>query len=100
MVVTYCPILRKMPNNEDCHYCGAFNFIDKICLHEDAIKPGEKVLIIDDVLATGGTAKATVDLIEKLGGAVVGLGFLINLKFLKGEKQLEGHKIYSLVEYV
>ncbi len=68
-------------------------------MHDDAIKPGEKVLIIDDVLATGGTAKATVDLIQKLGGEIIGLGFLINLKFLKGEKQLEGHKICSLVEY-
>lgn len=68
-------------------------------MHEDAIKRGEKVLIIDDVLATGGTAKATVDLIKKLGGEIIGLGFLINLKFLNGEEQLQGYKVYSLIKY-
>lgn len=68
-------------------------------MHEDAIKKGERVILIDDVLATGGTARAAVDLIEKLEGEVVGLGFLIDLTFLKGKEKLKDYKIYSLIEY-
>jgi adenine phosphoribosyltransferase len=68
-------------------------------LHSDAIARGERVLIIDDVLATGGTASATVRLAERLGGNVVGLGFLIELAFLGGRDRLPGHAIHSLVRY-
>lgn len=68
-------------------------------MHDDTIKSGEKVLIIDDVLATGGTAQAAVEMVEKLGGQVLGIGFLINLKFLKGEEKLSGYRVYSLVDY-
>ncbi|MFA6428853.1 MAG: adenine phosphoribosyltransferase [Candidatus Buchananbacteria bacterium] len=68
-------------------------------MHQDAISPGEKVLIIDDVLATGGTAKATVELVEQLGGQVLGLGFLIDLTFLNGQDKLKGYKVYSLIKY-
>jgi len=68
-------------------------------MHEDTIKKGEKVVLIDDVLATGGTARAAVDLIEKLGGEVVGIGFLIDLTSLGGKEKLEGYKVFSLVEY-
>lgn len=68
-------------------------------MHQDAIAAGEKVLIIDDVLATGGTAKATVELVEQLGGQVVGLGFLIDLTFLNGQDKLKGYKVYSLIRY-
>ncbi|GGI07319.1 adenine phosphoribosyltransferase [Egicoccus halophilus] len=67
-------------------------------LHRDAIAPGERVLIVDDVLATGGTAAATVGLVEQLGGQVVGLGFLIELGFLEGAKRLT-HDHVSLLTY-
>ena len=72
---------------------------DRLEIHRDAIKPGQHVLIIDDVLATGGTAQAVAKLVEKLGGIVAGLGFLIELDFLKGREKLSGYKVHSLVHY-
>jgi len=72
---------------------------DSLSMHIDAIKKGEKVLIHDDVLATGGTAKAVVKLVEKAGGEVVMLNFLIELKFLHGRDKLNNYKIYSLLQY-
>ena len=68
-------------------------------LHADAIAGGARVLVHDDVLATGGTAKATVELVEQLGGVVVGLPFIIELAFLNGRDRLEGYDIFSLIEY-
>lgn len=68
-------------------------------VHTDAVLPGERVLIVDDVLATGGTAKATADLVERIGGKVVGLAFLIELGFLKGRDRLEGYDLFTLVDY-
>jgi adenine phosphoribosyltransferase len=68
-------------------------------MHKDAIKPKEKTIIIDDVLATGGTAQATANLVESLGGDIVGLGFLIDLTFLKGKEKLAKYSIHSLIEY-
>ncbi|HEY6172656.1 MAG TPA: adenine phosphoribosyltransferase, partial [Candidatus Kapabacteria bacterium] len=68
-------------------------------IHEDALAKGEKILIVDDVLATGGTAGASARLIEMLGGNVVGFLFLIELTFLKGRATLDGHAIYRLIEY-
>lgn len=68
-------------------------------IHTDAIKPGDKVLVVDDLLATGGTAKATCELIEKLGGTVEACLFVVELGFLGGRKGLEGHKIASIVNY-
>jgi adenine phosphoribosyltransferase len=72
---------------------------DNIEIHEDAIEKGQKVLLIDDLLATGGTAKANIELVEKLGGTVAGLGFLIELNYLDGRKAL-GNKydVYSLIQ--
>ncbi|MDD2258568.1 MAG: adenine phosphoribosyltransferase [Bacilli bacterium] len=70
-----------------------------LCIHSDSIKKGQRVLIIDDLLATGGTIKATIELVEKLGGIVVGLGFLIELCDLKGRDLLKGYDIKSLVKY-
>ncbi len=68
-------------------------------IHKDAIQPGQKVLIIDDLLATGGTMYAAAKLVEKLGGEVVGLGFLIELNDLNGREKLEGYKVESLIQY-
>lgn len=68
-------------------------------LHIDAIKPGQKVVIIDDLLATGGTTKAMIDLIEKMGGEVVKIVFLIELTFLKGIDLLEGYEVSSIIKY-
>jgi len=68
-------------------------------LHGDAISPGERVLIVDDVLATGGTARATARLVERLGGKVIGIATLIELSFLDGRKAIEGYEFYSLISY-
>ncbi|WP_124059605.1 adenine phosphoribosyltransferase [Vaginisenegalia massiliensis] len=70
-----------------------------LTLHEDAIKPGQRVLITDDLLATGGTIKATIDLIEKLGGIVVGCAFLIELDDLNGKEKLSGYDYLTLMHY-
>lgn len=72
---------------------------DKLEMHRDAIHPGERILIIDDVLATGGTAEATYRLVDTLGGVVAGLGFLIELEDLGGRARLEGHRVESLAIY-
>jgi adenine phosphoribosyltransferase len=72
---------------------------DLLEVHRDAVSPGDRVLIVDDVLATGGTASATARLVERLGGIVVGFGFLIDLQFLGGRARLEGYDVVSLLEY-
>ena len=68
-------------------------------LHEDAIKPGDRVIICDDLLATGGTAAATVKLVEELGGKVEGLAFAVELTFLNGRAKLAGLDVFSLIQY-
>lgn len=72
---------------------------NELFMHADAIKPGQKVLIVDDLLATGGTAKAACELIEKLGGEVAGLAFFIELEALKGRELLEGYDVFCLLKY-
>ncbi len=72
---------------------------DSLQIHQDAFPAGARVLIVDDLLATGGTTEATVELVEKLQGQVVGIAFLIELDFLEGRKKLEGHEIFSLIHY-
>jgi adenine phosphoribosyltransferase len=72
---------------------------DLLEIHADAVRPGTRVLIVDDVLATGGTAAATARLVERLGGEVVGLAFVLELEFLAGRAQLPGRHIVSLVTY-
>jgi adenine phosphoribosyltransferase len=68
-------------------------------VHKDAIQPGQQVLIVDDLLATGGTAAATVELARSLGGEVAGLGFVVELDFLKGREKLKGCDVFSLLHY-
>jgi adenine phosphoribosyltransferase len=72
---------------------------DRMEMHRDAIHPGDRVLIVDDVLATGGTASAAIRLAEGLGGVVVGLGFVLELAALDGRARLGGHDMVSLVRY-
>lgn len=70
-----------------------------LAIHKDAIQPGQRVLITDDLLATGGTIEATIDLVEKLGGEIVGCAFLIELAYLKGMDKLHGYDVLTLMSY-
>ncbi|HXO19482.1 MAG TPA: adenine phosphoribosyltransferase [Thermoanaerobaculia bacterium] len=72
---------------------------DTIEMHRDAVKPGEQVLIVDDLIATGGTALATARLVESVGGKVAGFGFIIELTFLPGRQKLAGYEVKSLIQY-
>ncbi len=72
---------------------------DRLEIHKDAIEGGQRVLIVDDVLATGGTAAAVARLVEKLGGNIAGYGFVIELDFLNGREKLKNYDIYSLIHY-
>ena len=72
---------------------------NELHMHKDAIKPGQKVLIVDDLLATGGTVQATIKMIEELGGVVVGCAFLIELEGLKGREALAGYEVFTLMSY-
>jgi adenine phosphoribosyltransferase len=72
---------------------------NSLAIHRDAISKGERVLIVDDLLATGGTAAATVSLVRQLGGEIVGLDFLVELKGLKGREKLAGYEVHSTIIY-
>jgi len=72
---------------------------DTLEIHKDAIFPGCRVLIVDDLLATGGTARATTQLVESLGGAVAGVAFVVELTFLGGRDKLNGYEVFSLLQY-
>jgi adenine phosphoribosyltransferase len=72
---------------------------DTLEIHEDAIKPGQRVLISDDLLATGGTAAATAELVRKLGGVVVGASFAVELTFLNGRAKLPGIDVFTMIQY-
>lgn len=72
---------------------------DTLEIHEDAIRAGQRVLISDDLLATGGTAAATAELVRKLGGQVVGAAFAVELNFLRGRAKLPGIEVFSLIQY-
>jgi adenine phosphoribosyltransferase len=72
---------------------------DVLTIHKDAIQPGQRVLITDDLLATGGTIDATIQLVEQLGGLVAGIAFLVELTYLEGRKKLEGYDIMTLMNY-
>ena len=99
--VGFVPIRKKgkLPSKcVDLTYKKEYEF-DTIEIHEDAIEKGQNILLIDDLLATGGTVKANIELIEKLGGKVVGLGFLVELCYLDGRKMISNkYDVYSLIQ--
>jgi len=72
---------------------------DSLEIHEDAIQKGQRVLVVDDLLATGGTAAAVLELVRRLGGEVVGVAFLVELEFLNGRKKLPGYDVYTMLKY-
>jgi adenine phosphoribosyltransferase len=72
---------------------------DSLEMHRDAVESGQRVLIVDDLLATGGTARATVDLVKQLGGNVEGVAFLIELVELKGRSRLQGEQVFAVLQY-
>jgi adenine phosphoribosyltransferase len=72
---------------------------DRVEMHEDGIAPGERVLIVDDLIATGGTAAATAKLVESVGGEVAGFGFIIELGFLDGRRRLADYRVEALIQY-
>ena len=90
---------KKLPwETESVQYALEYGF-DTLEIHKDAVAPGQRVLIVDDVLATGGTAAAVAQLVEKLGGKVAGFAFVIELDFLNGRDKLNGYPVHSLVHY-
>jgi adenine phosphoribosyltransferase len=72
---------------------------DVLEIHADAIEPGERILVVDDLLATGGTAVATARLVERLGGSILAFAFLIELSFLRGRERLNAYEVISLIDY-
>ncbi|MBC7254841.1 MAG: adenine phosphoribosyltransferase [Chloroflexi bacterium] len=68
-------------------------------MHKDAIRPGQRVLVVDDLLATGGSARAAIELVERCGGIVTGVAFLIELEFLQGRAKLDGYDVYTLLKF-
>lgn len=99
--VGFLPIRKKgkLPRDTiQVEYELEYGF-DVLEIHKDAIKPGQRVAIVDDLLATGGTVEAATKLIESAGGEVVSLNFIIELTELKGREKLSNHEVFSLVEY-
>ena len=97
----FIPIRKpgKLPANRMREAYALEYGTDALEIHEDAVQTGQRVLIVDDVLATGGTAAAAARLVKQLGGELQGLAFLIELLFLSGKAKLPGEKVYSLVQY-
>ncbi len=89
----------KLPHKKICHSYSLEYGFNEIEIHIDAIKKADNVLIVDDLLATGGTLKAACALIEQLGGNIAGISLLIELKALEGRKLLEGYRIDSVIQY-
>lgn len=99
--VGFIPIRKegKLPHTTMAQEYSLEYGTDKVEIHIDAVAAGEKVLLVDDLLATGGTAKASVDLLEKIDANVVGVCFLIELGFLNGRDLLSGPEVFSLIRY-
>jgi adenine phosphoribosyltransferase len=90
---------KKLPSQVESYSYDLEYGKDTLEIHRDAVGEGHNVIIADDLLATGGTAEAVVKLVQKLGGNVVGLSFVIELEFLKGRHKLTGHDVFSLLKY-
>ncbi|MCL4370025.1 MAG: adenine phosphoribosyltransferase [Chloroflexi bacterium] len=91
--------LGKLPaETVKCEYALEYG-TNTLEIHKDAIQPGQRVLVVDDLLATGGTTAATVKLVDMLGGVVAGVEFLIELTFLHGRDKLRGHEVHAQVQY-
>lgn len=90
---------NKLPAAVERHSYALEYGTDTLEIHRDAIVPGQNVVIADDLLATGGTAEAVVKLVEKLGGRVAGLSFVVELEFLPGRTRLAGYAVHSLLKY-
>lgn len=99
--VGFAPVRKegKLPRETVKVQYGLEYGTDVLTMHKDAIKPGQRVLITDDLLATGGTIEASIKLVEALGGIVVGIAFLIELTELEGRKKLEGYDLLTLISY-
>ena len=99
--VSFVPIRKKgkLPHKTVSHTYQKEYGPDTIEIHEDAIKKGDMVLIIDDLIATGGTVAAAIKLVEKLGGVVEELAFIIELPELKGREKIKGYKVFTMVEF-
>ena len=99
--VGFVPVRKpgKLPRAVETAFYELEYGTDSLCIHADSIKPGQKVLIVDDLLATGGTLAATIELIERLGGEVAGCAFLIELVELKGRDVLKGYDVLALTRY-
>ncbi len=99
--VGFVPVRKpgKLPYETESVSYGLEYGEDTIEIHKDSIKKGQKVAILDDLLATGGTVEATAKLIEKLGGEVVSINFLIELEFLNGRERLKNYDVNSLIKY-
>lgn len=91
--------LGKLPGEKISEEYALEYGTNTVEIHVDAIEPGQRVVVVDDLLATGGTAAASARLIERLGGTVAGFTFLIELTFLKGRQNLRGYEVYSLIQY-
>jgi adenine phosphoribosyltransferase len=99
--VGFAPVRKegKLPRETVKVNYGLEYGTDVLTIHKDAIKPGQRVLITDDLLATGGTIDATIKLVEELGGVVAGIAFLIELTYLDGRSKLDGYDILTLMNY-
>lgn len=97
----FVPVRKKgkLPYKTDAVEYALEYGTDIVEIHQDAVHEGSRVLVVDDLLATGGTARATCELVKKTGGKVVELAFLIELGFLKGREKLNGEEIFSMIQY-
>ena len=99
--IGFVPVRKpdKLPRNTMSISYALEYGVNELHIHEDAIKPGQKVLIVDDLLATGGTSDASIKLVEQLGGIVVGCAFVIELEDLKGREKLGSYDVFTLIKY-